>query len=284
MARILSELCHDAEQRLAPNYGLNEARWMVRIIFEHLKGYSQVDLIMKADMEMSDFIEQKVDNIINRLLEGEPIQYIFGQAKFYGMTLKVTPDTLIPRPETEELVDTIVRRADGRRDLRVLDIGTGSGCIAIALARNLVFPSVEAIDISPAALAVAKENAKTLKTNVYFRQADALHLPEPDAPLYDIIVSNPPYIAQSEATEMSANVLDHEPHTALFVPDDDPLLFYRAIARYATKALRQGGLLCFEINPLFATELKQMLEKMAFNDIDIVRDMQKRQRFIFATL
>ena len=149
----LHECVTGAECRLRSVYPDSEARWMVRIIFSQLKNYTQVDLIVKADEEVSDFIAGKVDAIVSRLLDHEPIQYIFGSATFYGITLKVTPDTLIPRPETEELVDMIVRRADGRTDLHVTDLCTGSGCIAIALARNLRFPHVTAVDISDKALA-----------------------------------------------------------------------------------------------------------------------------------
>lgn len=257
---------------------------MVRIIFEHLKGYTPVDLVIKADDEVSDFISGKVNGVVERLLGNEPIQYIFGEAQFYGLKFKVTPATLIPRPETEELVDMIVHQAGDTSDLRVLDIGTGSGCIAIALARNLRFPQVEALDISHDALAVAEENADTLRTDVKFRGADALHLKTPVSPEYDIIVSNPPYIAEHEKADMEPNVLDHEPHSALFVPDNDPLVFYKAISTFALKALKPYGKIYFEINPLFASELSRHMQRQGWDEITVTPDIERRNRFLSATL
>lgn len=279
----LHECVTGAECRLRSVYPDSEARWMVRIIFSQLKNYTQVDLIVKADEEVSDFIAGKVDAIVSRLLDHEPIQYIFGSATFYGITLKVTPDTLIPRPETEELVDMIVRRADGRTDLHVTDLCTGSGCIAIALARNLRFPHVTAVDISDKALAVARENAALTKTRIRFVEADVLNLDAPPEATDDIIVSNPPYIAMSESASMDRNVLDYEPALALFVPDSDPLKFYAAISSYALKALKTGGQLYFEINPLFADRLRDEMAGAGWADIDIICDMQKQKRFLSAT-
>jgi release factor glutamine methyltransferase len=197
------------------------------------------------------------------------------------MTFEVTTATLIPRPETEELVDTITRQWKRVPDATVLDLGTGSGCIAIALARALRFPKVTAIDISAEALNVARKNAAAYRCHIDFRQADMLHLP-PESNCMDIIVSNPPYIADSERTSMSANVLDFEPHSALFVPDSDPLLFYTAIARYASTALTQRGALYMEINPLFVGQLRQMLSHYGFADVTILADMQGRQRIAVA--
>lgn len=279
----LKECCDNATARLLEAYPASETRWMVRIIFEHLKGYTPVDLVIKAGDQVSDFIAGKVSGVIDRLLAREPIQYIFGETQFYGLRLKVTPDTLIPRPETEELVDMIVREAGDRSDLRVLDIGTGSGCIAIALARNLRFPQVSAIDISPRALEVARENARTLRTNISFSQADALALTPPAAPAYDIIVSNPPYIALHEQSGMDSNVLDHEPHSALFVPDSDPLVFYHAIARFALKALTPGGRIYFEINPLYAHDLSAFMQSGGWTDINLIPDTYRNIRFLSAT-
>ena len=278
----LEECRRKTVQRLTAIYPRSEAEWMTRIIFEQLKGYSQTDLIMKADSEVSDFIAGKVDAVTERLLHHEPIQYIFGETRFYGLKLKVSPAVLIPRPETEQLVEMIINDAAGRSDLRVLDICTGSGCIAVALARNLLFPRVEAIDISPDALEVAKENARLTSTKITFSQADALKLQLP-AGNYDIIVSNPPYIAEKERTTMDANVLDYEPELALFVPDSDPLRFYTAISRSAMTGLHAGGRLYFEINPIYVKELKQQMQADGWLDVDAVRDMQGLYRFISAT-
>lgn len=284
MGRVLTlhECADNATGRLLAVYPAGEARWMVRIIFEQLKGWSQTDMAIRADQEVSEYIAGKVDDVVARLLRHEPIQYIFGETHFYGLTLKVTPDVLIPRPETEELVDIIVADNSGRSDLAVMDMCTGSGCIAVALARNLPFSAVTAVDISEKALAVAKENAVLTKTKIDFIKADVLSLKPTGCPKFDIIVSNPPYIAESEKADMDPNVLDHEPPLALFVPDSDPLKFYRAISRYAGKALHPGGYLYFEINPLFSSELVSMLKSDGWDNIDLLPDMQKKMRFIRA--
>lgn len=277
----LKQVTDSAVARLAPKYGRREAEWMMRIVLENVKGYTPVDTILHRDEILSDFIVGKIGNVIDRLLADEPIQYIFGTARFCGNTLAVSPATLIPRPETEELVDIIVKDNPGT-DLRVLDVGTGSGCIAVSLARMLRFPVVEAIDISDEALAVARENARKLKVSVNFRHEDALTMKSGGERMYDIIVSNPPYIVESEREGMSANVLGHEPWTALFVPDDDPLRFYDAISRYASGALTGGGKLYFEINPLFAGRMAEMLAECGFVGIDTITDMQGRKRFVKA--
>ena len=199
-----------------------------------------------------------------------------------GNSYIVTPAVLIPRPETAALVDMITDHAGGRSDLRILDIGTGTGCIAISLARALPFADVDASDISAQALDVARENARNLKTKVTFRQEDILKAEPPAAPCYDIIVSNPPYIAESEKADMDARVLDYEPSTALFVPDDDPLRFYRAIAEYALKALVSDGNLYFEINSNYGPQMKEMLADKGFADIEISRDFRGNIRYASA--
>lgn len=285
MQQITLDQCRlQAERRLSAVYPPGEARSMVRIIFEQLKGYTPVEMVIRAGDPVSDFIAGKVDEVVGRLLNHEPIQYIFGQTQFYGITLKVNPDVLIPRPETEQLVDMIVADAGRREDLDVLDICTGSGCIAIALTRTLLFPHVTAVDISPAALAVARENVAATRTGVKLLQADALTMPSPAAPEYDIIVSNPPYIADSERASMDANVLDYEPHLALFVPDADPLRFYHAICRYASSALRPDGRLYFELNPRFAGPLAAAMKADAcWEDVTLIPDMQRLTRFLTAT-
>lgn len=261
----------------------SEAAQTLLIIFENIKGWSQTDILVKGDDEASDFVTNEVDKAVNRVIAGEPVQYIFGKAHFYGMVMNVSPATLIPRPETAELVDMIVDKYKTTPDLQVLDIATGSGCIAIALARNLPFARVDAIDISDDALEIARSNNIMLKTDVNFKSGDIMHLTRQTYPVYDIIVSNPPYIAQSEAAEMSPVVLDHEPSLALFVPDSDPLKFYKPIATYAAEALKPGGRLYLEINPLFADELKKIISGKPWADTEIVRDMQRNRRFIIAT-
>lgn len=264
---------------LTPIYGTGEAKAISGLIFQHLKDWNQTQLIINSDMPASDYLISAVNSIIHRLNTHEPIQYILGKAYFYGMTLSVDRSTLIPRPETQELVDLIVDEANDRPDLKVLDIATGSGAIAIALSRALPFSNVEAIDISKDALNIAEKNAQDLHANVKFEQADVFEFsPKPDS--FDIIVSNPPYIDESEKSEMDANVLEYEPHTALFVPDNNPLIFYKRIADISILALHEGGRLYLEINPRHSAELSDMLLKKGFEDVAIIKDIHKRQRFI----
>lgn len=215
------------------------------------------------------------------IAQGTPIQQVLGYAYFCGMKLKVTPSVLIPRPETEELVRWVAEETPAPHS--ILDIGTGSGCIAIALAKALPQAALTAIDISSDALTVARENAILYNIDIDFIQADILN----PSPLfadrqYDVIVSNPPYICRKEADEMEKNVLDHEPHLALFVPDDDPLLFYRAIATQALKMLTPGGTLFFEINRLYAKELTTVLQSMGFRHITVRRDQFNNTRMLRA--
>lgn len=282
----LQQLMTESRGRLAQVYGQREAGAMVDEMLLRIKGWDRVQTIIHSAEPVSDFVRQRVDETTRRLLDGEPIQYIFGKAHFYGMDFTVTPATLIPRPETAQLVDMIVDRYGDRRDLRVLDLGTGSGCIAIALARNLQFPKeVVAVDISPEALKVARENSVSLRTKILTVEADMLSEPSLDTHVdgkFDIIVCNPPYIARHEAAGMERHVTDHEPELALFVPDDDPLLFYRAIARFAGQRLEAGGTLFLEINPLFVKDLEATLRSFGFTDLDVVKDMQKADRFIIA--
>lgn len=259
-----------------------EAYWIARDIVEDVLGYSEVDFLLKGDEELSPFVVERMEREVGRLLNGEPLQIVLGWARFCGYRFKVTGDTLIPRPETQELVDMIVSRHGEKRDLRVIDVGTGSGCIAIALARGLKFPQVTAIDISQQALDVARHNAKELKTDVVFMYRDALRLEAMHDEEYDIIVSNPPYIAQKERADMEVVVLDHEPSLALFVPDDDPLCFYRSIARWGCNVLRVGGAIYFEINPLYVTEMETMMRGMGYEGVTIVKDMHGRDRFLWA--
>lgn len=269
--------------RLEPRFGKGEAAAMVREIWRWLKGWDITALALNADKPASVFIADQFDKTVYRLLDGEPLQYITGEAYFYGMDFLVNSSTLIPRPETAELVDMIVKQYSRQTDLRVLDIGTGSGCIAIALARNLPFSHVTAIDISSDALAIARENALRLKARIDFAEADILSIKSTNQPLYDIIVSNPPYIAISERAGMDPMVADREPAGALFVPDSDPLKFYRAVLIYASDALADSGSVFFEINPLFADQLRSLADAQGcWKEIDITRDIHGKQRFMSA--
>ena len=278
----LSEYYKGLRSSLAQVLPKGEADSAAAILMEDIGGYTRTTLFADGDREISDFVKGRIDSAVARIVGGEPVQYAVGRALFMGNNYIVTPAVLIPRPETAALVDMITDHADGRSDLRILDIGTGTGCIAISLARALPFAEVDASDISAQALDVARENARNLKTKVTFRQEDILKAAPPAAPCYDIIVSNPPYIAESEKADMDARVLDYEPSTALFVPDDDPLRFYHAIAEYALKALVSDGNLYFEINSNYGPQMKEMLADKGFADIEISRDFRGNIRYASA--
>ncbi|MDE5870044.1 MAG: peptide chain release factor N(5)-glutamine methyltransferase [Muribaculaceae bacterium] len=268
-------------ESLVPIYGYGEARAIIRIIFHSLKGWDATDLIIHEGDQLSDYITEKIEEIVKRLMNHEPIQYILGKTYFYGMDLDVDRSTLIPRPETEELVDMIVKGYRDKKDLRVLDIGTGSGAIAIALARNLPFSDVTAIDISNDALSVAQRNAENFKTGIKFLNEDIFYFsPHPDS--FDIIVSNPPYIDESEKKDMEKNVLDYEPHSALFVPDENPIIFYSRIIEIARESLSSEGSLWFEINPRHCEEITRLLDHEGFIDIEARKDINGKNRFISA--
>ncbi|MDE6090946.1 MAG: peptide chain release factor N(5)-glutamine methyltransferase [Duncaniella sp.] len=276
----LRQLLNNSRERLTSIYGAGETEWLLRTVMEHVKGWDRVELVLRADKEVSDFTIERVNEAVDRLVAGEPVQYIYGDTYWYGMQLKVTPNVLIPRPETEELVDLIVKD-NPQSDLHVLDVCTGSGCIAVALAKTLKFPEVSAIDISEAALKIASENASIQKVKIDLRKTDALALPDLKDE-YDIIVSNPPYVMESEKKGMDKNVLDHEPHIALFVPDSDPLKFYTAIADFAINALKDNGRIYFELNPLTADTLADNMRKQGWNDVQLLPDMHTRIRFLTA--
>lgn len=276
---LLKEAIEQLKNGLVGVVEAQEAQAMIRVICEDVFHYDQVDVALRQESELPDFAPQRIADIIARLRRHEPLQYILGHALFHGHQFKVTPAVLIPRPETEQLVDLIVDENPGS-DLRVLDMGTGSGCIAISLARALKFPQVDAFDISRDALVVARENASALKVKVRFFESDMLS-PQPPA-RYDIIVSNPPYICWSEREAMDRNVKDYEPGQALFVPDNDPLLFYKAIAPYAAQSLERGGRLYLEINQRFGNEVKRLLEDNGFDEVRIIDDSYGKPRFVAA--
>lgn len=267
---------------LIPMYGRGETDAMIRLIFEYLKGWSPVDIIINDNKPMSRFVCSEVEKIVARLHLHEPIQYIIGHTYFYGMKFNVGPGVLIPRPETEELVDIIVQENKGS-DLRVLDLCSGSGCIAIALARNLRFPVVEGLEFSEKALGYARRNATLLRTRVKFIEADIFSW-EPAPESLDIIVSNPPYVDESEKSGMEANVLDYEPHEALFVSDDDPLRYYKRIADIAVEGLADRGRLYLEINPRHAEALCAMLSEKGLSSVRTYPDLHGRTRFVSGTI
>lgn len=270
----------DIWRRLAGAYDQREARAVARMLIEEKFGLSFADIICGGVEALSDAGTQWLEAAVERLEQGEPIQYVLGWAWFCGLRFGVKPGVLIPRPETEWLVDTVCAdsTAQNARKLRVLDIGTGSGCIALSIKQRLPEAYIEAWDISSEALAIAADNARSLGLDVAFRQQDALNL-TPDADAWDVIVSNPPYICQRERADMSPNVLNHEPSTALFVPDTDPLLFYRAITRYAVGSLRSGGRLLFECNTLYAADTARMMADEGMNATEVHDDCFDKPRF-----
>ena len=274
-------------RKLAQVYDEGEAKAIARLAYEVRFGLTFTDLCLGKDTQLSADDQAQAAEICSRLLLQEPVQYVLGQAEFCGRIMMVNEHVLIPRPETEELCQWVVSEmSDERlevRDFSILDIGTGSGCIAVTLAAALPQAEVTAWDISAEALQVARENARRSGVPVTFQQVDMLNTHHvPLATQWELIVSNPPYICYKERAMMESNVLDHEPHTALFVPDDDPLLFYHAIAEYGQKALKVGGWLYFEINPLYADELTDMFCAMSYHDIETKEDQYGKQRMIRA--
>ena len=275
----------DIWKPLVCRYGDKEAKAITRYLLEVGYGLSMTDILCGATEQLPP---DEMGENLRRLLKGEPVQYVVGKAEFGGRTFNVTPDVLIPRPETYELCQWIkeIEEREERREEReypILDIGTGSGCIAITLALDIPNAQVEAWDISEGALSIARQNVKDLHAHVDFKQVNVLSsLPKQGGSEWVFIVSNPPYICKKEAAGMEQHVLDHEPHQALFVPDEDPLVFYKAIGQYACYALANHGCLFFEINPLYATEITKMLDEMGFFEIETRKDQFGKVRFVRA--
>lgn len=261
---------------LEPLYGNGEARAVTDYVLDVCFGLSKADIMCGAVEEMTAEKTAELRKIFSRLTGGEPVQYVLGRAEFSGRWFNVRPGVLIPRPETEELCAWITADSKAADCPKVLDIGTGSGCIAITLQLDMPESNVTAWDISADALDVARENAQRLGANINFVRQDALNAkPEGE---WDVIVSNPPYICEKEKKDMAANVLEHEPHTALFVPDADPLLFYRAITRLAVQTLNKGGRLYFEINPKYADDTCRMMRAEGMTAVELRSDMYGKQR------
>ena len=292
----------DIWRRLAGVYDQREARAVARMLVEEKFGLSFTDIICGGVEALSDADRQWIEAAVKRLEQGEPIQYVLGWAWFAGLKFNVRSGVLIPRPETEWLVNSVCANSipSNDRPLRILDIGTGSGCIALSIKQRLSEAYVEAWDISTEALSIAADNARSLGLDVVLRQQDALNITTsthnitpndinttpndnngaPNDPLFwDVIVSNPPYICQRERADMARNVLDHEPSTALFVPDTDPLLFYRAITRYAVGSLNEGGRLLFECNTLYAGDTARMMADEGMAATQVFDDCFGKPRF-----
>ena len=264
------------EEALSPLYDSREATAIAREVVCRVCGYTFSQLVINYDSECNI---ENLQTIIDQLSASRPVQYVTGIAEFCDLEFKVCEGVLIPRPETAELVAQIV--ADSHPGAKILDVGTGSGAIAVALAKSIEGAKVTAVDISDVALEIAAENAERNGVNIAFYKADALgdmsSLGE-----FDIIVSNPPYIPQSDIVRMERNVVDYEPHTALFVADDDALCFYRSIAQNGVKMLRKGGALYFEIYEQFGEQIRQMLEQMGYNDIVVAKDIFGKERMVWS--
>ena len=284
----------DIWRRLADVYDQREARAVARMLVEEKFSLSFADIICGGVEALPDADKQWIEAAVKRLEQGEPIQYVLGWAWFGGLKFNVRSGVLIPRPETEWLVDNICAHPapSNDRPLRILDLGTGSGCIALSIKQRLPETYVEAWDISTEALSIAADNARSLGLDVVWRQQDALNITPnvlsttpndnsvvPDSPPWDVIVSNPPYICERERTDMARNVLEHEPSTALFVPDTDPLLFYRAITRYAVGSLNEGGRMLFECNTLYAGDTARMMADEGMTATQVYDDCFGKPRF-----
>lgn len=263
-------------------YSPQETGQITRLIFHALRGYTLTDMVLRSGEILTPGETARVKKIVSRLRKHEPIQYVLGHTLFYGLTLKVTPSVLIPRPETEELVDWIISERQ-ESPSGFLDIGTGSGCIALALQKAFPAATGEGCDISENALAVARENGRSNNLGVTFFKADILNSNTyPHWNSYDLIVSNPPYVTQMEKSAMQSRVTDHEPGTALFVPDEDPLLFYRHIADFAIHHLNKKGNLFFEINQQFGTQVVTLLRDLGYTSVELRNDLQGVPRMIKA--
>ncbi|WP_429401080.1 peptide chain release factor N(5)-glutamine methyltransferase [Mucilaginibacter lappiensis] len=273
-------------------YETKEIQAITLLAISEISGLSKASIKAFPERELSNEQTQKLKNTLTQLQTGEPIQYILGITDFYGLPFKVNPSVLIPRPETEELVEWILSVAGTRLPVagsqftgNILDIGTGSGCIAISLKKNLPQAQVSAIDISERALQTAKENAELNEVEVNFIHADILNInSEIKLPKSEIIISNPPYVTLDDKKQMHTNVTNFEPHTALFVPEHDPLIFYKAIADFALLNLTPNGLLFFEINELYGQETVKLLKDKGFVNAELRKDMSGRDRMIKAII
>uniref|UniRef100_UPI003216BBE2 peptide chain release factor N(5)-glutamine methyltransferase n=1 Tax=uncultured Draconibacterium sp. TaxID=1573823 RepID=UPI003216BBE2 len=264
---------------LTPCYPETEIEGFIRIIFESVLSMSYTQLILEKDKVLTETDFNTIEKIVSALKTHQPIQYILGETEFYDLTLKVNPAVLIPRPETEELVQWICK-SNLKPGARILDIGTGSGCIALALKNELKQVEVNGVDISVKALETAKDNAKRNGLNVEFAEVDILNWKQFEWQQYDLIVSNPPYVRECEKAQMDANVLDYEPEGALFVEDENPLIFYRTIAEFALDKLNSGGWLFFEINEFLGSEMVGLLKELGYNAIELRPDINGKDRML----
>ena len=283
--KMSSNLVRDCRRYYASQlekiYGSDEANALIMILLEHYFSIDRVKIALEPELRLSESEMLTLHFAVKELLKNRPIQYVIGETEFCGMRFFVNENVLIPRPETEEMVRLLVV-GNWTSAVKILDIGTGSGCIAISLAKLIQNSDVTAVDISEKALEVAKKNAEANEVNVHFVLDDILK-PTTAASIdnqFDIIVSNPPYVCDSEKSEMRANVLEHEPSSALFVPDSDPLVFYRKILEFAQKTLKPDGTIWFEINERFGKETAELCHRMGFENVEIIKDFRGRERIL----
>jgi release factor glutamine methyltransferase len=276
---ILKEFQSYFTQELSTNYPQTEIDTFFFYLMEEYLNFQRIDLVLKPDFEIPSKMLPLLENALEGLKKEIPIQYILGKTEFYGLPFRVTSDTLIPRPETEELVEWILNEVAPTKKTQIIDIGTGSGCIPISLAKHLPNATIFALDISKEVLTVAKQNATLNEVAIQFIEKNILqttHLPQ----RFDVIVSNPPYVRDLEKIEIKKNVIENEPHLALFVTDDAPLLFYEKIADLAAKYLTKNGLLFFEINQYLGKETVKMLKSKGFSSIELKKDHFGNDRMI----
>lgn len=262
-------------------YDKSELEQLLQITFFHFFKLNRIGLTLNKDDKLSSDDLSIIEGVVHDLKQYKPLAQILGEWELFGLSLKVNEDILIPRPETEELIQLILN--ENNNPLSILDIGTGSGCIALAIKKNLPRSIVSAFDVSKKALDVASENARINELDITFREIDILNWKKLDEE-YDLIVSNPPYIPNKEKTLMARNVLDYEPHLALFVEDDEPLLFYNTIANFALSHLKKSGKLYFEINENYGNEVKDLLIAKKFKNVNIVKDINEKDRIVSCNL
>lgn len=275
----MQSLIQYIEKELDGLYPPEEIRGFARLIIEHVCGLDYTQFVVNRERMVSVAEKEMITEIIEHLKNFEPIQYILGETEFYGLRLKVRPDVLIPRPETEELVHWVLE-TNQLESPAILDVGTGSGCIALVLKKELPEAKVSAIDISEEALKVAHENALQNQLDISFLKHDILNPEKDSIQKFDLIVSNPPYVREQEKEKMQPNVLNFEPQSALFVSDSDPLIFYRKIGEYALEHLSDNGFLFFEINEYLCGELKELLSGMGFKDAQLKKDLHGKNRML----
>lgn len=267
------------EQQLNGLYDEEERKALLAVVMDEVLNYSRADMVLKKDEELLPEVQTRLTEVVTQLQKEIPVQYIFEKAHFYGYEFKVSPATLIPRRETEELVEWILEAMNRQpqKKWKILDIGTGSGCIPITIKKEFSLAEVSAIDISPEALFIAEENAHNLNVKIRFIQQNILETKTLDK--YDIIISNPPYVRHLEKAEMKNNVLRHEPHLALFVENEDPLVFYRKIMQLAKESLTENGVLFFEINQYLGNEMTELVSEY-FDNVILKKDLQGNDRMM----